>query len=183
MEFLREKPADRRRAIVVVTDNRGQRTRSDDSVTRLLWESDATATGLIVQSPEQLMGGGGPVSFPMPRRRGGWQIPPIGGGGPVLTSVMSAGMDKVAEQSGGDMISTNNPGAAFASLVERLRSRYSIYYSMPEGTAGEQRQVRVELAGPAASRYAAAEIKARKGYVIPDGAGGSPTRVTRSPRR
>jgi VWFA-related protein len=168
LEFMREKPGDRRRAIVVVTDNRGQRTRSDDGVIRLLWEADATASGVIVPSPAELSRGGTiPTGWPMPRRRGGWQIPPIGGGGPTIGNIMGAGMDKVAEESGGDMLVTNNPGASFAALVERLRSRYNLYYAMPEGTAGEKRQVRVELAGEAAARHTIAQVRARKGYVVP----------------
>lgn len=187
MEFMREKAGDRRRAIVVITDNKGQRTRSDDSVIRLLWEADATATGLIVDSPDQMMGpggrgGGGSIPFPIPSRRGGWQLPPGMGGGPVLVGGMVAGMNKVAEQSGGDIISTTDPGPAFAALVERLRNRYTLYYSMPEGTPGEKRQVRVELAGNGAARYPGAEIKARKGYMIPDGTSGRGTQVSRAPR-
>lgn len=181
-EFMREKPADRRRAIVVITDNKGQRTRSDDSVIRLLWEADATASGLIVDSPELLSGGGGPIStgpisLPWPRRRtGGVNWPPIGGGGPIIS--LMATMNKVAEESGGDIVSTNTPGQAFAELIERLRGRYNIFYSMPEGTAGERRQVRVELAGQARSKYPGVQIRARKGYVIPGPASSHTSRLT-----
>lgn len=174
IEFMREKPGDRRRAIVVITDNKGQRTRSEDSVIRLLWEADATATGLIVDSPADSM----PATFPRSRRGIIWSP-----SGTVMNSLMSVGMNKVAEQSGGDIVATDQPGDAFAILVERLRSRYGLYYSMPEGTPGERRQIRVELAGSSKERFPSATVKARRGYMIPDGSAPPATPAATRTRR
>lgn len=174
LEFMREKPGERRRAVVVITDNKGQRTRSEDSVVRMMWEADATATGLIVESPDQQTG-----VWTRPRSRRGVIWAPTG---PAMTSMMSVGMNKVAEQTGGDVLATDNPGPAFAEVIKRIRSRYSLYYSMPEGTPGERRDIKVQLTSTAAGKNFGAAVKARKGYVIPSPGGAGSSRLTGAPR-
>jgi VWFA-related protein len=46
--FMQEKRTERRRAVLIITDNMGQRTRRESTVIRELWEADALLTGLIV---------------------------------------------------------------------------------------------------------------------------------------
>lgn len=155
--FLRDSERNRRRAIVVITDNEGQRTRREESLLTALWEADVTVCGLLVGGG--FGGHGGPRRVRIPR---GVMSP----GTIPLDLALRVGVDGLAEKTGGELV----PGErahAFAGLVKRLRQRYAIYYSMPTGTAGEQRQVRVDLADAARSRFPQARVRCRKGYVIP----------------
>jgi hypothetical protein len=38
---------------------------------------------------------------------------------------------------------------------------------MPQGKAGKERTIEVKLAPDAARRYAGAEVRARRGYIVP----------------
>src|SRR5579863_3345348 len=49
--FLHEKRTQRRRAVLIITDNIGTRTRREESVVRDFWEADALLSGLIVRNP------------------------------------------------------------------------------------------------------------------------------------
>ena len=51
--------------------------------------------------------------------------------------------------------------------MHRIRSRYSIYYGMPEAKPGTRRVLHVELTAGAANRYPKAKVRARTGYVTP----------------
>jgi VWFA-related protein len=154
--FLKEKPSGRRRAVLVITDNQGQRTKRDSTVIHALWEADATASGLLVNSDTALKAARTLSTILSPTS--------------VITSaVLQMGMDKIADQTGGDVLKGDPPGPAFAQLMNRLRSRYCLYYSMPEGTAGEKREVRVELSPDAKQAHLTAKVYARKGYFLPAG--------------
>lgn len=140
-QFLMERKPDRRRALLVVTDNFGQvhEVEEREALTDLL-EADVVLAGLIVRNPRE--------GSKRERRR--------------------VGVDRLAEETGGDAVRADDPGMEFASLMERLRMRYSIYYEMPKGTPGEMRQVRLELQGQAKALYPEARIRARKGYRLPE---------------
>lgn len=140
-QFLMERKAARRRAILVVTDNFGQRHEVEEpEALTYLQEAGVVLAGLIVKNPRE--------SAKRERRR--------------------VGVDRLAEETGGDAVHADDPGAEFTSLMERLRMRYSVYYEMPQGNPGELRQVRLELQGQAKTLYPDARIRARKGYKLPD---------------
>jgi len=131
--------AARRRAIVVVTDNIGQKHKtSEHAALTSLWESDAVLAGVVVQNPKE-----------------------------AAQAMMVVRIDRLTEESGGQAVAAQDPGGTLASLFERLRGRYTLYYGMPKGTPGEKRVVRVELQGNAAEIYPGAEVFARKGYYLP----------------
>src|SRR5262249_40033438 len=50
LRFLHEKRTSRRRAVLIITDNMGMRTRKDSSVIRDFWEADAILSGLIIRN-------------------------------------------------------------------------------------------------------------------------------------
>lgn len=53
--------------------------------------------------------------------------------------------DAIVERTGGATIPAGkDPGAAFVESLRRLRRRYTLYYSMPPGSPGTQRTIRVE---------------------------------------
>ena len=72
----------------------------------------------------------------------------------------------LAEKSGGDAVKATDPGAAFVEMIQRIRSRYSLYYATPEGQPGTFHALRVELAADARAQNPAAKISARRSYQL-----------------
>jgi len=147
MRFRSEPKNQRRRAVLIITDNMGQRTRREESVVEEFWESDAILSGLIIENG----------AF-QARRAAGVVLNP-------LSLAMQAGMKGIAEKTGGDSITANEPGSAFQEAMHRIRSRYSLYYAQPAGKPGVMRSIQVELTPAASKRYPKARVRARTGYV------------------
>ena len=147
--FLGESRSQRRRAVLIVTDNVGLRTRREQSVVRDFWEADALLSGLIIRGgflheTRQIMN----VLAPE-------------------TLLMRAGMKGIAEQTGGDTINSSNGGSAFQEMVQRIRTRYSLDYIMPPSQPGVTRTIHVELSQEAQRRFPKAKVRARRGYRAP----------------
>ena len=51
-------------------------------------------------------------------------------------------------------------------MIERIRTRYSIHYNMPNPGVAGFRRIDVELTPSAKLRYPRAEVRARKGYRV-----------------
>ncbi len=147
--FLHEKRTRRRRAVLIVTDNLGVRTRREATVVRDFWEADAILTGLIVRNPKfEAIRTAAVILGPQ-------------------NLLMQAGMKGIAEKTGGDFIHSGDPGAAFQDAMHRIRSRYALYYALPKAKAGTHRAVRVELTPDAARRFPKSRVRARTGYIVP----------------
>jgi len=149
--FLSEPKGERRRAVLIITDNMGIHTRSERSVVRNFWEADALLSGLIVsrkhtRAAKTVLAVTNPAFFLM---------------------MTAGGMKGIAEKTGGDAMSATDPGAAFQESMRRIRSRYSLYYAQPDATPGTMRTIRVELTGDAAKQHPTARVRARTGYVVP----------------
>jgi Ca-activated chloride channel family protein len=132
----------RRRAILIVTDDVGVRTRREDPVVRGLWQADASLNGIIVRDEKFAA-----------RMRVAHVLSPG-------TLLIQAGMRGIADKTGGDVIQSLQPAAAFEEMIRRIRSRYSLYYRMPEARHGEIRRVRVET-------RSGANVRVRRGYIVP----------------
>jgi Mg-chelatase subunit ChlD len=128
----------RRHAILIFTDNFGQSSAGEKDVVKRMWESDVLLCGLIVRSNEN--------GFP---------------------GMASEDMLGVARKTGGETVNADDPGHTFREMLRRMRKRYSIYYAMPVDKPGAARQVTIDLAAGAKTRYPDAEVLARKGYLIP----------------
>ncbi len=149
LKLLHEKKTQRRRAVLIITDNIGMRTRREESVVRDFWEADAILSGLIVSNPKfQAVRTAGIILAPQ-------------------TLAMRAGMKGIAQKSGGDAIQSEDPGTAFEESMRRIRSRYSLYYALPKGKPGSVHSVKVELAPDAAKQNPKSHVRARTGYVMP----------------
>jgi VWFA-related protein len=131
----------RRRAIVMVTDNIGQKHKVvEKGALSSLWEADAVLAGVIVQNPLE-----------------------------AQRAMMVVGIDRLAEETGGQAVPARDPGDGLATMFERMRGRYTLYYSMPSGVPGQKRTVQVGLQGDGAEKYPDAAVYARKGYYVPGG--------------
>jgi hypothetical protein len=150
LHFRREPRSQRRRAVLIVTDNLGQRSRREVSLVKELWESDAILSGLIV--PNKLYQTLRTVSIIL---------------GPQ-NMAMLVGVKGIADKTGGDALTANEPGSAFQEAMRRIRTRYSLYYALPEARPGTRRAIEVELAAGAAQRFPKARIRARAGYMVPE---------------
>ena len=146
--FIGSERSQRRRAILVITDNFGGHKRSQTAVVTNLWEADAVLSGIVV---------------PL-RRPPGASNDPLGLLVEGLVAKMFAGIDEIAQKTGGDAIHSDDPGADLAQTMHRIRSRYSLYYRMPDGTPGSFRSIRVDLASGAVARFPGAYVSARRGY-------------------
>ena len=156
LRFRREPRTERRRAVLIITDNMGMRTRREGSVVDELWESDAILSGLIVRNP----------AFQALRTVGVILAP--------QNLALQAGMKGIAEKTGGDSLTANEPGTAFQEAMRRIRTRYSLYYALPEAKPGTTRAIHVELAHDAAQSFPKSRVRARTGYVVPDPAKSAP---------
>jgi hypothetical protein len=65
------------------------------------------------------------------------------------------------------MMKTRDAAEGVRETLNRLRIRYSLYYSLPQCMPGEQRTVQVELASDAAAEHPGAIVRARTGYFAP----------------
>ena len=126
---------------------------------------------------------GGGIGFPGGGRRGGSRYPGGGGMGGYGPHTQSAGTAEIAQASGGDSTSINQ-ASAFEDMLERIRQRYSLHFSLPEGIKpGEERQIEVQLSAAARRRYPDAEVRYRRVYLTPDGSysdRSSPTMTSKS---
>lgn len=139
----------RRRAVLLVTDNLGTPGKRESTVLRQLWESDVIVSAIITP-PD----GSQPQLWSRPFSRSAAPIP-------------EQRVDTLVEQTGGSLIASSEPGNAMEAMMERLRSRYTLYYRMPEARRGERRRIEVRLSTEVAQRYPGAVIRARGGYNAP----------------
>jgi VWFA-related protein len=147
--FMDQPRTQRRRAVLILTDNMGQRSKMPGGVVNHLWEADAVLSGLLIRSGvETALATASMVTNP-------------------LVLALREGMQGVAEKTGGDSIKADDPGEGFRDMLQRLRRRYSLYYAMPQGKPGEKREIKVELTSDALKRNPGSRVRARKGYVVP----------------
>jgi len=135
--FLGQPNSNRRRSIIIITDDRPFLGRSDG--VRDLWKADAVVLGVIAH-----------------------------GAGFALSIGPYRGAGYAADKTGGDILKTNDAAEGLREMMHRLRTRYSLYYAVPQGRSGEERKIRVQLAPDAAKRYPRAVVRARTGYVVPE---------------
>ena len=193
----REGRRDARRAIVILTDDQTEFDRDDEGVGRALARADAVMCALIAPDAMQnggnrggggqrpggwgggggLGGGLGGIIFG-PRRGGGYP----GGGGMGGSHTKSAGTAEIARDSGGDSMSVND-AEALEDTLARLRQRYTLYFSLPEGVQpGQERNIQVDLTPEMRRRFSDAEVRYRRAFMSPTGGrDNTPVQVTRAP--
>jgi hypothetical protein len=194
----REGRRDARRAIVILTDDQTEYDRDDAGVGQALAHADAVMCALIAPDATPYGGnrGGG-------QRRGGWGSGGQGSGGPLGGIIFgpgggggnrypgggsggnrhqSAGTAEIARDSGGDSMSVND-SSALEDTLQRLRQRYTLYFSLPEGVQpGEERNIEVDLTPEARRRFSDAEVRYRRAYMSPSSSRDTgPTKITRAP--
>jgi len=145
--FLATGRSQRRRAILIITDNLGGHKRSESAVVTNLWEADAVLSGIVVP----------------PRRPRGSRNDPLA---ELMLSKMFAGIDAIAEKTGGEALHSADPGSELTQMIHRIRNRYSLYYPTPKATPGSVRSIRVELTAEAQEHLHGAHVLARRAYTL-----------------
>ena len=148
MHFLRyDHRKQYRRAILVVTDNIGRPAHSETEVIESLWEADSLLSGLIVHH--------GLLLNPSPSV--------------LLIQALhllptTGGVTRIAEQTGGEVLPAEDLAHSFPEMIHRIRTRYSVYYRLPEDAPAKLRSVRVLLSEDAQQRFPGARVLARQAY-------------------
>lgn len=143
--FIQEHRGNRRRAVIIVTDDMSLQNKSELSVIKQLWEADAVLSGVII-----------------PNRR------PLGrviaaGITPYLIPLMR-GVETLVRESGGYSLESTDLSVALPEMISRIRASYSIYYRTPAGKSGDYRQIDCQLTSEASSAHPGAHIYTRRGY-------------------
>ena len=133
-------PYRRRRAVLVITDNLGIPHRKSSAI-ESLWEADALLAGLVVPNRTAIKG----------------LLAPLGATRP-------GGIEDLVAATGGDMIRSQALETDFPDMMHRIRSRYTLYYRLPEGDVGSLRTIDVQLSARGRERVPGAHILARRGY-------------------
>jgi Ca-activated chloride channel family protein len=147
--LAREPRTARRRAVLIITDDYGQRTRRESNVVREFWEADAILSALVVRGKAEQT------------------IHAINVAASPYLMPLLVGVKGITDKTGGDFVRSDDPGTTFQESMHRIRSRYSLYYPMPEGKPGSNRSIRVELAGEISKQSPKPRVRARTGYVMP----------------
>jgi len=146
--FPNTRATHRRRAVLILTDNLGARTRKEGRVLNKYWEADVVLTGVLLTNLRL------EIDRQYTRFAPHWRL-------------IMQGMTGIAEKTGGDVLKGGDPAEAFGESVRRLRRRYSLFYKAPIAPPGKRRQVKVDLTEAAKQRLVGARVRARKGYVTP----------------
>jgi hypothetical protein len=100
---------DRKKAIIIVTDDKGSGMHAElvrDAIHNL-WKADAVVLGVLFHRGE--------IAYSIPPNRGA---------------------RCAAEQTGGDVLKTEDAADGLREMMGRLRTRYSLYYALPQGKPG-----------------------------------------------
>lgn len=136
-----------RRAVLIVTDNAGLNYKSPDApVVEAMHSADAVVNAIVV----------GKGKRPEPAPSGLYRNPDF-----TQPDVFG-----ISEQTGGEAVQAEKAGQAFARMIERIRTRYSLHYRKPADAAAGFRRVEVDLSAEARLRYPQAELRYRRGYKV-----------------
>ena len=147
--YMEEKSGDSggRKALLILTDNLGLNYRSPDQpVIDALHESNTVMNAIVVGK--------------------GQRPSPLSKGRTLNPDFTPPDVFTIAEQTGGEAVKAERAGEAFNRMIERIRTRYSIHYNMPNPGVAGFRRIDVELTPAAKLRYPRAEVRARKGYRV-----------------
>ncbi len=144
-KYLDQSAESGRRAILILTDNRGLSYRlNDEQVLQELYGVDVVVDALVVG-------------------RGERPDTPRQGANPDYTPF---NVFYIAEQTGGEAVRATAAGVEFPRMIERIRMRYGLQYRMPDSARpGMARTLRVELSTAADARYPNAVLSYRQKYV------------------
>jgi VWFA-related protein len=147
-EYMRKNAGSQgRHAILILTDNLSISYQfRDEEVIKALYAGDTVLNAIVV----------GRAIRPGPPKPGIYQNPDF----------TPADVFKLAEDTGGEAVRADETDISFKDMIERIRTRYSLWYHAPGGAPNSFRHIGVTLTGDAKRRYPLAEVRARHGYYV-----------------
>jgi VWFA-related protein len=144
----KQPPFQGRRALVVLTDNRGMHYQTpDEKVLRALAGMDVTLNAIVAPGTRP------PKAGAMDADANPDFTPPD--------------VFKLAAETGGEVFQADRGGARFVEMMERVRSRYDLVIRPKADAAGRFRHLEVRLTEQARARTGKVEVNARTGYWAP----------------
>ena len=149
LEWMEHQPPFQgRRALVVLTDNRGMHYQTpDEKVLRALAGMDVTLNAIVAPGAK-------------PPKAGATKAD----SNPDFTQ---PNVFRLAAETGGEVFQADRAGTGFVELLERVRSRYDLVIRPHPGAAGSFRRLEVRLTEQARARTGKVEVNARTGYYVP----------------
>lgn len=147
-EYMGKNAGTGRRAVLILTDGMSMDYQfPDERAVNALLAADTALNAIVVGRAE-------PPEKPKP-------------GVYVNPDFTAADVWEMAARTGGEVLRAEHAGKTFQAMIERIRTRYSLQYRVPEtAQAGSFRRIRVELSPEARRRYPKAWLRARSGYFV-----------------
>jgi hypothetical protein len=134
-----------RRAIFILTDNKGLNYRvPDDEVLRQLFGADTVLNAIVTKNAEP----------PKPAR-----VKAI-----VNPDFSWADVFRLSAETGGEVLRTDRADEALIRLLDNMRQRYLLTYDAPPAPPGQFRRITVSLTPAARKRLGNVQLRARTGY-------------------
>jgi Mg-chelatase subunit ChlD len=128
--------------ILVLTDNAARADTTEATALHDLWAASASVDAMVVSSA------------PL------WDEKVS----QSLAGLKLQDVRRIADQTGGVVQQTPDVAAALRGMLERSRTRYSLYFRQPDATPGSLRHLKVDLSATARTRHPAAVVRSRTAY-------------------
>jgi VWFA-related protein len=133
---------ERRRAVLMVSDAKGYKAKSEKQTLEALWEADATMH--LLHTPEP-----GAIRVARYASAAGF--------------LMSANVPALVEKASGETLRMDDPDGGFGEILRRIRAHYTVYYS-PNAQGKEERKVFVGLSETGKAKHPGGKATGRKEY-------------------
>lgn len=147
--LIAQSPKQHRRAILILTDGLGQKGARTNRVLERLWEGDITLNALMLK----------PFFVALGLNIGSRITSPY-------SVVLKANIDDLVNKSAGEVMKLEDSSAPLAEILERIRSRYTVYYPPLEQSV-KDRSVIVTLSESGKQRFPGALAIGRRQYSVP----------------
>jgi VWFA-related protein len=128
--------------ILVLTDNAARADTTEAAALREIWTASAAVDALVVSSA------------PM------WDEKVS----QSLAGLKLQDIRRIADQTGGVVQQTPNVETALGKMLERSRTRYSLYFRQPDAAPGTVRHMKVDLSPAARAKHPTAVVRSRTAY-------------------
>ena len=128
--------------ILVLTDNAARADTTEASALHDLWAASVSVDALVVSSA------------PL------WDEKVS----QSLAGLKLQDVRRIADQTGGVIQQTSNVDAALRGMLERSRTRYTLFFHQPEATPGMLRHLKIDLSAAGRAKHPAAVVRSRTAY-------------------
>ncbi len=127
---------------LVLTDNAARADTTEDAALRELWKDAVSVDGLVISSA------------PM------WDDKMAAS----LAGTKLQDVRRIASQTGGVVRQSPDVGSELPSMLERSRTRYTMYFRQPDAAPGTLRHMKVDLSPAARAKHPNAVVRSRTAY-------------------